>query len=187
MMRSIFAIPLLVTLAACGPSQEEIDNTATVTCNVMAESRNMDAALRLKEINDAREKIGQSPYLGDDAGIKDSFFWGLCEQLVKNDDTTYQVMLAEKKALLHQTLAEAQMSTDLIAEQQRQEKEAVERRVKDIRMEALIAQYGWECPISKEELEQFWETAWDQGNTELYQAAFKCHRTTPSEGLKMAR
>ena len=168
-------------LVACGPSQEEIDNTATITCNIMAESRNMDAALRIKDINGAREKIGQSPYLGDDAGIKESFHWGLCEQLVKNDDATYQVMLSEKRALLHETLAEAQMSKDLIAEQQRQEKEAEERRVKDKRMEALIAEYGWECPISEEELEQFWKTAWEQGNTELYQAAYKCHHTKLSD------
>ena len=64
-------------LAACGPSQEEIDNTATITCNIMGESRNMDAAMRIKEINSAREAIGAQPYLDGDSTIKKSFKYGL--------------------------------------------------------------------------------------------------------------
>ena len=69
----LFSMSLLF---ACGPSPEEIaeqetlaeeaklteqkrrSDLATVTCNVMGESRNMDAAMRIKEINSAREKLG---------------------------------------------------------------------------------------------------------------------------------
>ena len=75
-----------LALFGCGPSQEEIDNIATITCNIMGESRNMDAAMRIREINNAREKIGGEPYLEGDDEIKESFAYGLCEMLVKNPD-----------------------------------------------------------------------------------------------------
>ena len=74
-----------VLVTACGPSSEEIDNIATITCNVIGESRNMDSAFRIKEINAARDKIGAKPYLGNDDGIKEAFGFELCEQLVRGD------------------------------------------------------------------------------------------------------
>lgn len=51
----------------------------------MGESRNMDAAMRIKEINFAREKLAEEPFLEGDAKIKESFEYGLCKQLVIND------------------------------------------------------------------------------------------------------
>ena len=81
---AIFLTALLVV--ACGPSPEEIDNIAIITCNVMGESRNMDAAFRIKEINAAREKIGAAPYLGTDQEIKESLRSGTCKWLVKGYD-----------------------------------------------------------------------------------------------------
>ena len=176
MRKLVILLPL--ALVACGPSQKEIDNIATVTCNIMGESRNMDAALRIKEINAAREKIGQEPYLGNDDTIKASFVLGLCEELVKNDDSTYgDLVWARFEADLEKGRAEEQ-----IAEQQRQSKEAEERRALDERLETVIAKYGWDCPISAEELEQFWEKSWEENDTELYQAASHCHRMKPAGG-----
>ena len=58
-------------LYSCESSIEERQNIATITCNIMAESRNMDGAMRLKEINSAREKINAEPYLGNDYKIKE--------------------------------------------------------------------------------------------------------------------
>ena len=80
-------LPLFLT--ACGPSQEDINNTAIITCNIMGESRNMDAAMRIREINAAREAIGAQPYLSSDSVIKQSFRYGLCEDLVKNSPTFF--------------------------------------------------------------------------------------------------
>ena len=48
--------PSSLALFGCGPSQAEIDNIATIACNIMGESRNMDAAMRITEINNALEK-----------------------------------------------------------------------------------------------------------------------------------
>ena len=74
-----------IFLTACGPSQEEKTNIVAVTCSIMGETRNMDAAIRVEKMNDAREKIGGEPFLGGDWAIKLSFDYGLCRELVLND------------------------------------------------------------------------------------------------------
>lgn len=114
------ALPLI--LASCGPSQEEINNTATITCNIMGESRNMDAAMRIREINAAREKIGAEPYLRTDETIKTSFKYGLCEELVKSD-TLYD----EKLRLMQEMELQLAEIASQEAEAKRQEAEAAKR------------------------------------------------------------
>lgn len=81
-MKSVAWLGLLPILTACGPSEEEIKNTAIITCNIIAESRKMDAAMRIKEVNSAREKLGGRPFLGRDEDIKAAIKEGLCERLV---------------------------------------------------------------------------------------------------------
>ena len=75
-----------IFLTACGASQKEKEEIAIITCNIMGESRNMDGAVRIKEINEAREKMGEDSFLGSDDAIKQSFKYGLCKELVVNDD-----------------------------------------------------------------------------------------------------
>lgn len=78
-------LPLVaLALVNCGPSEQERMEIATITCNIISESRNMDGAMRIKEINTAREKLGEDPFLGKDDVIKDAVKFGLCEQLVLN-------------------------------------------------------------------------------------------------------
>jgi len=69
-----------IFLTACGPSQEEKEEIAIISCNIMSESRNMDGAVRIKEINAAREKMGEDAFLGLDDAIKQSFEYGLCRE-----------------------------------------------------------------------------------------------------------
>ena len=122
-----------------GPSPEEIaeqerlaeeakaaelkrrSDLATVTCNFMGESRNMDAAMRIKEINSARERLGEDLYLGTDAGIKQSFEYGLYNELVLNDP--------EYNAKLISIM-------ELVAEQERQanEKASCEKAAEEARI-----------------------------------------------------
>ena len=45
----------------------------------------MDAAFRIKEINSAREKIGEDRFLGTDREIRESLEYNLCKELVLND------------------------------------------------------------------------------------------------------
>ena len=84
----------LVLLAACGPSAQDKKEIAIVTCNIMSESLNMNASMRIKEINEAREKIKGKRFLKGDAKIKESFEYGLCEELVMND-ADYEIKLYE--------------------------------------------------------------------------------------------
>ena len=71
-MNKTLIILSLVLLASCGPSQKD-KNIAAVTCSIMSETRNMDAAVRVREMNDAREKIGGEPFLRGDDAIQEAF------------------------------------------------------------------------------------------------------------------
>lgn len=95
MKNLILFTPIFFILISCGPSQNEKEEIAILTCNIMGESRNMDAAIRLREINVAREQIGEEKYLSTDYEIKEAFKYGLCKELVLNND--YQNKLLEAK------------------------------------------------------------------------------------------
>lgn len=76
-------------------SESERSDLAKVTCSVMGESRNMDSAFRVKEMNAAREKLGGEVYLKGDGVIKGSLECGLCEELVL-DDARYPQLVAQE-------------------------------------------------------------------------------------------
>ena len=117
-MRIFYFIPLIL-LTACGPSLDEKQNIATITCNIMGESRNMDASMRIKEINIAREKIKEEPYLMGDAEIKESFEYGLCEELVLADPEYKNKMLSIKEAI--RVLEEQKREEARIAREKKEE------------------------------------------------------------------
>jgi len=119
-MRKLLPLLLLFGIFGCGPLAKEIatqeqealeitqaeeqvafleeekrkSDIATITCNVMGASRNMDGAFRIKEVNYAREKMGEELFLGTDEDIKISFTFGLCKELVLNDQA-YNLKLEE--------------------------------------------------------------------------------------------
>lgn len=128
-MTRIALVIVVLTLAACGPSQEDVNNTATITCNIMGESRNMDAAMRIKEINAAREKIGAEPFLDSDDVIKESFEWGLCEELVKNDPG-YSSKVFKLRAAA-QKVAEERRASEAEARRKQEAEEAEARRIRE--------------------------------------------------------
>jgi len=127
MTRIVFLI-FILTLAACGPSQEEIENTAIIACNIMGESRNMDASMRIREINAAREKIDAAPFLDSDEAIKESFEFGLCEELVRNDPDYQAKLVAVKEMVLKAKREESARRAEESLQQM--EREAEERRVR---------------------------------------------------------
>ena len=90
----------VIFLSACGPSQEELQQAeieqlrieqekanriAAVTCSIISETRNMDGAVRVEKVNDARVEIGGEPFLTGDDEIKESLKFGICEELVLNE------------------------------------------------------------------------------------------------------
>ncbi|MDC1018141.1 hypothetical protein OAR36_06775 [Pseudomonadales bacterium] len=94
MAKYFYGFVALLLVAGCGMSESERINLAKVTCSVMGESRNMDSAFRVKEINAAREKLGGEVYLRGDSGIKESLEHGLCVELVL-DNVAYPELLAD--------------------------------------------------------------------------------------------
>ena len=122
-MNRILIILSLVLLAACGPSQGEKEAVAAVTCSIIGETRNMDAAIRVEKMNDAREKVGGEPFLRGDDAIKESLEWGVCEELVlgtydeilqplKDANREMERIAAEKRAEEKRIAAEKQRIAD---------------------------------------------------------------------------
>lgn len=88
---ALLSATFILALPITSIAQVDADRVASVTCAVMAASRNMDSAFRVKEINNARYDIGAEPYLLGDDLIKDSIALGTCELLVKNSSTWAEV------------------------------------------------------------------------------------------------
>jgi hypothetical protein len=117
-MKHTLALVLMVFgIVGCSMPQEEKENIAAVTCSIMSETRNMDAAIRVEKMNDARDKIDGEPFLRGDAAIKEAFDWGLCQELVLNE--TYDERL--------KSLKDAEREIERIAA----EKRAEEQRIAD--------------------------------------------------------
>ena len=115
-MKNYLVLFLTLTLIACGPSQDEKEKIAAVSCAVMSETRNMDAAIRVREMNAAREKIGGEPFLRGDDAIKEAFEYGLCEELVL-DAAIYDESLG--------FLKDAERERKRIAAEERAERERI--------------------------------------------------------------
>ena len=97
-MKKLSVIISIFVLFSCGMPQAEKEEIAIIACNIVGESRNMDGVMRIKEINAAREKIGEEAFLNKDDIIKESFIYGLCKELVLND-VLYSEKLAAAKAI----------------------------------------------------------------------------------------
>lgn len=117
-MRLVTISLIALALTACGPSQEEIDNTAIITCNIMGESKEMDAAMRIREINAAREKIGADPYLEGDYQIRTSIRFGLCERLVKDDPDLLTDLAKLQKEVADRRIAELREKLRILDEKE---------------------------------------------------------------------
>tara|TARA_B100000768_G_C11247237_1_gene362352 strand:- start:156 stop:986 length:831 start_codon:yes stop_codon:yes gene_type:complete len=135
-MKKLLALLLLFGIVGCGPSTEDLEaiakknsDIATVTCNIIGESPTYDAAMRIKEVNLAREKIGEDLYLGKDKKIAESFVYGLCKELVVNDPE-YSNKLKEKILIAEQLqLKKKQEAEQLRIEQLRLAEELEVKRL----------------------------------------------------------
>jgi antitoxin component YwqK of YwqJK toxin-antitoxin module len=155
-MSKILIILSLVLLASCGPSakekrqlemeqqrveqeaseklaQEKAQRIAAVTCSIMGETRNMDGAIRVREMNDAREKIGGESFLRGDDAIKESFEYGLCQRLVLNEnyDETLQYLKDAERERERIAAEEQRIAAEKRAEKVRiaEEKRAEQKRI----------------------------------------------------------
>ena len=74
-----------IFLIGCGPSFEEKQNIAKITCNLLGESRLVESVFRIQLMNEAREEMGEKPFISSDDVIRESISYGLCEELVLDD------------------------------------------------------------------------------------------------------
>ena len=121
----------LMMVISCGMSDKEKNEIAIITCNIIAESRNMDSSLRIKEVNAAREKIGEEKFLEKDEYIKTAYKYGLCKELVLNDSNF-------EDKLLEAIEQETKRLTDLLNEEKekrRQDKAAA--RLREIKSDSI--------------------------------------------------
>ncbi|MDB4043710.1 hypothetical protein N9507_05740 [Gammaproteobacteria bacterium] len=139
-MKNTLALVLMVFgIVGCSMPQEEKENIAAVTCSIMSETRNMDAAIRVEKMNDARDKIGGEPFLRGDAVIKEAFEWGLCQELVLNETYDERLQsLKDAKREIERIAAEIRAEQNRIAAEKRAEEQkiAAERRAEENRIAA---------------------------------------------------
>ena len=114
-MKQLVIVLCTFLISSCGQSQEEREKIAAVACAVMSETRNMDAAIRVEKINEAREKIGGEPFLAGDEKIKEAVGYDLCAELIL-DDGSYGGLLAIEQEM-----------------EQKREREKEEQRVAELK------------------------------------------------------
>lgn len=119
MVRKLILGPLiLLIVSSCGLSSKDRDEIATITCNILAESRTMDAAFRIQEINKARETLGEDRFLLGDTLIVQAISFDLCKELVLNNPNLIEI-LEKKKDSFYTELKRVQDSTLLALEENR--------------------------------------------------------------------
>ena len=121
MNKLILILGTVLIVSGCGPSQEERKKVSAVTCSIMGETRNMDAAVRVEKMNDAREKIGGEPFLSGDDAIKEALEFGLCQELVLNEtyDESLQSLKAAKREIERIAAEKRAEEQRIAAEEQR--------------------------------------------------------------------
>ena len=93
---------------------EDKRDLSIVTCNIISETKNIDVASKIKEINLARKQMGEDLFLGSAKEIDTSFKYDLCVELVLNDDE-YELKL--------QKAVEIEKEEERLARIQREEEE----------------------------------------------------------------
>ena len=92
----------------CGPSRDEKIQIAQVTCSVLQESLLTDGAFRVKEVNDARERIGAYIFVEGDAVILESLQHDLCMDLILDDG--FDDKLLQKRSRILQDCLSAEVA-----------------------------------------------------------------------------
>lgn len=163
-------LTLLITLllAACGPSDAEKIEVATVTCNLIKSSRGFEGTLRLKEVNEARKTLGKGAFLGTDLDVLQAIAEGLCFELVTMSDREFENYLNAKEEKRKAAAYAAQRKID--TKKDRLKRERNEERSRD----ELIVASGRE--LSFDEL-------MSKGDAVYKQQCLACHGADGEGGV----
>jgi hypothetical protein len=128
-MKKLLPLLLIFCIVGCGPSSDEKERIAAVTCSIIKETNDFQSSERVEKINEAREKIKLPPYLDGDEEIIRSINFNTCELLVKNDRSYFEKTNELEKsyyAELERLAAEKKAEEErlaILAEQERLKKE----------------------------------------------------------------
>ena len=130
-MKHVWILFALIVLNGCGMTVEEKARLAAVTCAEIEETRGMDGAPRVRLFNEAREAIGEVPYLEGDEEIKRSIMWGTCDLLALNDPNYESRTNAAEDAYAAEEARKAEKAAQLAAkEAEMREQEYKKKRSK---------------------------------------------------------
>ena len=125
-MKKLLALLLSLGIVGCGPSSDEMERIASVTCSIIKETNDFQSLERVEKINEAREKIKLPPYLDGDEEIIRSINFNTCELLVKNDKSYFEKTNELEKsyyAELERLAAEKKAEEERLATLAEQERE----------------------------------------------------------------
>lgn len=105
---SLLAIFFLVS---CGPSPEEKEAIAINACSIMGETKKNDSLFRIQTMIDAREEIGGETFVGGDDKILEAFEWGLCKELVLNENYAESLQFLKDFEREKQRIADSKPTT----------------------------------------------------------------------------
>jgi len=98
-------------LISCGPSLEEKKAVAINACSIMGETKKDDSLFRIQTMIDAREKIGGETFIGGDDKILEAFEWGLCKELVLNENYAESLQFLKDFEREKQRIADSKPTT----------------------------------------------------------------------------
>jgi len=131
MKKSLVLLAALI-VAGCGMSESERRDLADATCWIVSNTKQGDAASRIREINSARNQLGEDVFLGDDLDILQSFHFDLCPELVLNDENYWEKIESRSQAEQKKVLEDEERQK----EKKREDAEKAKQRAEQKKIDA---------------------------------------------------
>ncbi|MDA8828055.1 hypothetical protein N9N82_11935 [Luminiphilus sp.] len=162
-IKPVLAITAAVTLTACGLTESDKTNIAKATCSTIAETRNLDGAMRLQLVNEARLDLGEKLYTDDDERLIGLYQRGHCTDLTLNNEEYRSADLA--------------YSLDLLARWEAEVKARIEREEEKARYAIQSMEMYGPCP-AKSDITSIAIQALKDGETRHYNFLSECSKNS---------
>ncbi len=135
MYRFILLITSLIFSSVINASSKNMD-IAAATCAIVAETKVIESAFRVKEFNIARQSIGKPPFLDGDEEILRSLELGTCIALVLNSKDYEEL----SRAVEERILAEWEKEQKLKKEQElERRKKYAKKKAKELQQKTSLS------------------------------------------------
>jgi hypothetical protein len=134
-----------VIISSCSLSEKERNETAIITCNILSETRNFQSSERIKEINSAREKLGEELFLEGNEKIIEAFKYDLCKELVLNDPDYDNLLIVKKN--IEKRIIDSLNQVERERELQKAEKIIAQKKADEPIIRKRMAEYLNNIPV----------------------------------------